>query len=237
MKKVRINTTLRRSLENYVRNQINDGIDQSPLEAARRQLEAEALRLVAQAYPEADMAILAQYGRADRYCRFTFRLPEGEASGFEFAQPLPYDLPECGGYRFEPTIDADAAFAAAAQAVAKAETALREEAKRQWKQAEVLVGCALYFEDVLDYLGIPDSERVNLSHRWRLPVTPAMPESGPEADEADEEGEDAPQTASEPELLETVESLGQAIEGQDAAAVAEIWFFHLKPELAKAKAA
>jgi hypothetical protein len=195
MKKVRINTSLRSKLENYIRSQIDARIDQAPLDIARRHLEAEALRLIQAAYPREDMALLARYGKTDRYCRFTFTLPDGENSAFEFPEPLPHDLPESRGHRFEHPIEADAGFAAAALEVARIGEALRAEAKRQWKQAEVLAGCALYFEDVLDYLAIPDAERVNLAQRWRLPVTPAAPEaeteadSGLDADEGDESGE------------------------------------------------
>lgn len=39
MKKLRINSTLRHKPQNYVRSRITEGIDQSPLEAARLRLE------------------------------------------------------------------------------------------------------------------------------------------------------------------------------------------------------
>jgi hypothetical protein len=169
MKKVRLNTSLRHKLEYYVRSQLDAAQDKTPLDDARRCLEAEALRLVVAAYPQEDMATLAKYGRTSRYSRFTFILPDGAEEDFECSQALPYDLPACGGYRFEPSIPADAAFAAAAQQLASVEAALRAERHRQWKQAEVLIGCAVHFEDVLDYLGVVDSERVSLTRRWSLP--------------------------------------------------------------------
>jgi hypothetical protein len=224
MKKIRINTTLRRSLENYVRSRINDGIDQTPLEDARRRQEAEALRLVQAAYPPQDMATLAKYGQSQRYNRLSFALPDGKEEMVEFAQALPHDLPESGGYRFDPRIAADAAFAAATAEVARIDAALRAEAKRQWKQAEVLGNCALYFEDVLDYLGIADGERVSLARRWCLPVTPAAPEAVADGGEEDELPTSVLIAAVEP-VIAYAESEALALEshqdGEEAEAEAE----------------
>jgi hypothetical protein len=208
MKKVRINATLRHKLENYVRGQINEGIDQTPLTEARRRLEAEALRLVQAAYPPEDMAILARYGKSSRYSRLRFATPDGRAETVEFSQALPHDLPDGGGYCFDPCIEADAAFAAAALDAASVDAALRAEAKRQWQQAAVLVNCALYFEDVLDYLGMPDSERVSLANRWNLPMQHSQPtpDADEEANPMDEAGgDDADEAApsmGDPALLE-----------------------------------
>jgi hypothetical protein len=226
MKKVRINTTLRHKLETYVRSQIDAGIDKTPLERAKIRLRQEALRLAVAAYPEADMQILATYGKASRYDRFTFTMPDGEAESFEFSQDLPYDLPGNHGYRFDPAIPADAAFAATAQEVAAINAALRAEAKRQWEQAAILVNCALYFEDVLDYLRIPESERVNLSRRWHLPVEQAepQPQAADEDDAAEEEadsGEEAPATDA-PRLLVV---LGGAVETAEAEQLQDAWWY------------
>jgi hypothetical protein len=210
MKKVRINTTLRHKLETYVRSQIEAAIDKTPLEQARSRLRQEALRLIAAAYPQADMAILAAYGKTQCYGRFTFAMPNGEVESVEFDQELPYDLPGSHGYRFDPAIPADAAFADAAREVAAINAALQAETKRQWEQAAILVNCALYFEDVLDYLRIPESERVSLSHRWHLPVEQAEPEALEEADD------DAPR------LLEVLEG---AVETVELERLQDVWWY------------
>jgi hypothetical protein len=189
MKKVRINTTLRGKLEVYVKSQIEAGIDQTPLLDARQRMQSEALRLLAAAYPPEEMAILATYGQSGRFSRFGFLMPQGETRHIEFTNDLPYDLPAQRGYRFETQLEADAGFIAAAFEADTIEQALRAEARRQWKQAEVLVGCALYFEDVLDYLAIPQAERVSLAQRWHLPVTESVPQLVPEPAEDDEEDE------------------------------------------------
>jgi hypothetical protein len=211
MKKLRINTSLRNKLSYYVRSQIEEAMDKTSLNDARRRLEAEALRLVQAAYPPHDMAILAQYGKTDRYRRFSFAMPDGEAEAFEFAEPLPYDLPDRGSYRFEQPVQADEAFTAVAQDAARAEAVLKAEAARQWKQAEVLVNCALYFEDVLDYLSIPDAERVSLSHRWHLSV--AMAE--PEPDISEETGSEA-----QSPVLRLIEAVEPAIAYAESEALA-----------------
>jgi hypothetical protein len=177
MKKTRINTTLRGKLQYYVKSQIEAAIDHTPLLDARRREQGEALRLLAAAYPAEDMAILAKYGQSRRYSRFDFQMPQGESRSFDFSSELPCDLPNHGSYRFEPEIEADAAFIAAVFEADTIEQALRAEASRQWKQAEVLVGCALYFEDILDYLCIPQAERVSLAQRWRLQVAEPVPAS------------------------------------------------------------
>ncbi len=188
MKKTRINTTLRGKLEYYVKSQIEAAIDQTPLLEARERLQSEALRLLAAAYPAADMAILAKFGQSSRYSRFSFLMPQGEATSFTFDGELPYDLPDHGNYCFEEAIEADTGFIAAAFEAETIGQALKAEASRQWKQAEVLVGCALYFEDVLDYLAIPQAERVSLAQRWRLPVTDTVPEPEQEATDDEPEG-------------------------------------------------
>jgi hypothetical protein len=203
MKKVRINTSLRRKLENYVRSQIDAAMDTQPLEDARTRLEAEALRIARAAFPADEMRTLAKYGKTTRYARLSFAMPDGQSRDFEFSAVLPYDLPRSNGFYFDDDLPADEAFAATAQEVADIEAAQRMEAKRQWKQAEVLVNCALYFEDVLDFLAIPEAERVNLCRRWSV-QTP-QPEPSPEEDidaSSDEEAdENAPSPPAAPKLL------------------------------------
>lgn len=196
MKKVRIHTSLRHKLEIYVKSQIDAAIDKTPLGQAKARLQQEAVRLIAAAYPQEDMQILAAYGQASRFSRFTFTLPDGAAEEIDFDGDLPHDLPACHGYRFETAIAADAAFADAVQAVADIGAALRTEARRQWEQASVLVGCALYFEDVLDYLRIPGDERVSLSQRWHLPqpqADMAEPQTGEDGEPEEAEAPEAPQ--------------------------------------------
>ena len=209
MKKVRINTTLRHKLETYVRSQIDAAIDNTPLEQAKTRLEQEALRLIAAAYPQEHMRILAAYGQTSRYSRFTFTLPDGVAQEVDFDNDLPHDLPACHGYRFETAIAADAAFADAVQGMANVGAVLSTEARRQWEQAAVLVGCALYFEDVLDYLRIPGSERVNLAERLRLP----QPQTDAANPEATEQGD--PEEAEASEASEETASTGDAIPATD----------------------
>ena len=195
MKKVRINTSLRHKLETYVRSQIDAAIDKTPLEQAKGRLQQEALRLIAAAYPHEHMQILAAYGQTSRFSRFTFTLPDGVAESVEFDEDLAHDLPAHHGYRFETAIPADAAFADAVQAVANVGAALRTEARRQWEQASVLVGCALYFEDVLDDLRISGSERVSLSQRWHLPQPQAQAVESEDADRATLEDAEASEAA------------------------------------------
>jgi hypothetical protein len=236
MKKVRINTTLRHKLENYVRSRIDAGIDKTPLEQAKARLRQEALRQIESAYPQPDMAILAAYGKADHFRNFTFSLPDGTKEYIAFDEALPYDLPGSGG-QFSWAIPADAAFAQAAQEVASVNAALRAEAKRQWEQAAVLVGCALYFEDVLDYLRIDSGERVDLSRRWHLPMEQAEPQPELPVDgdaEAGEETASGPAPATPPtlRLIEAIEpvidyaesealSLESHSDSEEAAAEAE----------------
>lgn len=237
MKKVRINTTLRTKLENYVRSQIDAGIDKTPLEQAKDRLRHEAVRLLELAYPQPDMLTLAAYGKTDRYAHLQFQMPDGGTKEFDFDEALPYDLPSGHGYRFHQAIAADMAFAAAAQEVEAISTALRAEARRQWEQAAVLVGCALYFEDVLDYLRIPDAERVNLSRRWHLPVEQAQPVIAEDAAATGDDGQETDDSPAQPShpfltLIEAVEpvidyaesearTLDSLHDGEESAAEAE----------------
>lgn len=229
MKKVRINSTLRSKLETYVRHQIEAGMDTIPLEEARRSLEAEAVRLLQEAYPREEMALLVRYGLADRYRRFTFRLPGGEERSVEFENALPYELPRSGGYRFESEIPADAGFLAAVTEVEAIEQSNRVEARRRVKQAGVLIGCALYFEDVLDFLGIPAQERVTLSQRWHLPQITV--EALKEPEKEDQASEPEPEEAASPDPFEV--DIQAALERQ--CQIAAIWSIddvrEIRPEL------
>ena len=198
MTKTRINTTLRGKLESWVRQRINDNIDQTPLEEAKGRLEAELLRLAQAEFPPHETAILHKHGKTDRFSRFRVITPDGQEGSVELGEVLPYELP-AGTYRFEDPMPVDGDFVHAADEVTRIKDALNAEASRQWEQAKVLINCALYFEDVLECLRVPHAERVDLSARWHLPgygpkaepVAGTPPWVEEAADEAVETFEDA----------------------------------------------
>ena len=164
MKKTRLNRHQRQLLRDYGNRKIAEQIDRTREIELYNIMLSKANEAIRAKYPETDMAIIRKYNleRVDRCLRFQF--PNGRVDGFSFAceQPV-FDLPHNRGCHYGSDVFVvDADFEAAFDEHAKVHVANITAKSDQQADFAVVIDTAVYVDDVLEIIPVPDDIRRQL---------------------------------------------------------------------------